>query len=101
LRVRSVDDGIVASRLLALDNLVNLAADLDHGVAELVDVAETLTLSRFDLYRKRVSIRDGELTACEGVRAWQSKEAKSKSEGGYRSPAREASQHVTEVRNRR
>lgn len=49
LRVRRVRDRVVAARLLAVGDLVNLLTDLDHGVAEGVDVAQALGLGRLDL----------------------------------------------------
>lgn len=43
-RVGGVGDDVVALGLLAVDDLLDLLADLDHGVAESVDLGQALGL---------------------------------------------------------
>lgn len=63
LSVGRVGDRVVATGLLALGNLVNLLADLDHGVAEGVNVAQALGLGRLNLRRGRAREGAGQFTA--------------------------------------
>lgn len=49
--MRGVLDNVVGAGLRTRCDSRSLLVDLDHGVAELVDVAETLTLGRLDLWR--------------------------------------------------
>jgi hypothetical protein len=47
-RMRSVGDNVVSPRLLAGSDLLSLGSDLDHRVAEAVDLRERFGLRRFN-----------------------------------------------------